>query len=54
MTDAQRIEELSSLLSEAIHRLGMKSYEIDDPHLSHQCEIEADEFHQRMCDILYS
>ena len=54
MTDTQKIEELTDLLYDVIHALNMKQYEIDDATQSHQCEVEADQFHQQMCDILYS
>jgi len=53
-TNEQKIEELTDLLSNVIHALSMKQYEIDDATQSHQCEVEADQFHQQMCDILYS
>jgi len=54
MTEEQKIEELTNLLNDVIHALNMKQYEIDDATQSHQCEVEADQFHQQMCDILYS
>lgn len=53
MTDLEKIEALANLLSDAIHRLGMKSYEIEDPTESHNCEIQADEYHDQMIKILY-
>jgi hypothetical protein len=31
----------------------MKQYYIDDATQSHQCEVEADQFQQKMLDILY-
>jgi hypothetical protein len=54
MTEAQKIEVLTDLLYDVIHALNMKQYEIEDATQSHQCEVEADQFHQQMCDILYS
>ena len=54
MTDAQKVEALTDLLSSVIHRLDMKQYEIEDAHESHQCEVEADKYHQKMIDILHS
>jgi hypothetical protein len=54
MTEAQKIDALTDLLYDVIHALNMKQYEIDDATQSHQCEVEADQFHQQMCDILYS
>lgn len=54
MTEAQKIEALTDLLYDVIHALNMKQYEIEDATQSHQCEVEADNYHQQMCDILYS
>jgi len=53
MNDAQKIEQLTGLLNDVMHTLNMKQYEIDDATQSHQCEVEADQFHQKMIDILY-
>jgi hypothetical protein len=54
MTDTQKIDALTDLLSNVIHALNMKQYEIEDATQSHQCEVEADQFHQQMIDILHS
>ena len=54
MTDAQKIEALTDLLSNVIHTLEMKQYDIENPHQSYECVIEADKFHQQMLDILHS
>jgi hypothetical protein len=54
MTDEQKVDALSELLGEVIHRLSMKAYEIEDPHESHMCDVEADEFNEKMLKILYS
>jgi hypothetical protein len=53
MTDTQKIDALVDLLGEVMHTLNMKQYHIDDATQSHQCEVEADEFHKKMIDILY-
>jgi hypothetical protein len=53
MTEAQKIDALVDLLCNVIHALNMKQYHIDDPTESHQCEVEADAYHQKMIDILY-
>jgi hypothetical protein len=53
MTDEQKVDALSELLGEVIHRLSMKAYEIEDPHESHMCDVEADEFNEQMMKILY-
>lgn len=53
MTDEQKVDSLSELLGEVIHRLSMKAYEIEDPQLSHECDVEADEFNEKMLTILY-
>jgi hypothetical protein len=54
MTDAQKVEALTGLLDTVISRLSMKSFEIEDATESHKCEVEADEFFQKMIDILHS
>lgn len=54
MTNEQKIEALTDLLSSVIHRLNMKQYEIEDPTESHQCEVEADNYYQKMITILHS
>ena len=54
MTDTQKIAALTDLLNDVMHTLSMKQYEIDDATQSHQCEVEADQFHQQMIDILHS
>ena len=54
MTDKQKIEALTDLLSNVIHTLEMKQYDIENPYLSHECVIEADKFHQQMLDILHT
>ena len=53
MTDAQKIDALVELLGDVMHTLEMKQYEIEDATQSHQCEVEADAYHQKMIDILY-
>ena len=53
MTDSQKVEQLTELLNEVMHTLNMKQYCIEDATESHQCEVEADQFHQQMIDILY-
>ena len=54
MTDTQKIDALIELLNDVMHTLSMKQYEIEDATQSHQCEVEADQFHQQMIDILHS
>ena len=54
MTNEQKIDALTELLSTVIHTLEMKQYDIEDPTESHQCEVEADQFHQQMLNILHS
>jgi hypothetical protein len=54
MTDAQKIDALVDLLGEVMHTLDMKQYHIDDPTESHQCEVEADAYHQQMLNIIHS
>jgi hypothetical protein len=54
MTDADKIQALTDLLSTVMHTLEMKQYEIEDPTESYQCVTEADHYHQQMLDILHS
>jgi hypothetical protein len=54
MTDAQKVEALTELLSTVMHTLEMKQYDIENPHLSYECVKEADEFHSQMLNILHS
>lgn len=53
MTPEQKIEALTDLLSNVIHSLNMKQYAIENPTESHQCEIEADDYHNQMLKILH-
>ena len=54
MTDAQKIEALTDLLSNVIHSLEMTKYEIDDVSEAANVVREADHYHQQMMDILHS
>ena len=54
MTDAQKIEALSDLLSNAIHSLEMTQYEIDDVSEAANVVRDADHYHQQMLNILNS
>jgi hypothetical protein len=54
MTDADKVLALTELLGDVMHTLEMKQYVIEDATESHQCETEADAYHQKMIDILYS
>ena len=53
MTDTEKIDALTNLLNDIMHTLNLKQYHIDDPTESHQCEVQADAYHQKMIDILY-
>lgn len=53
MTDADKVFALTELMGDILHVLEMKKYDIEDPTLSHECEIDADKFHQRMMNILH-
>jgi hypothetical protein len=53
MTDADKVLALTELLGDVMHTLEMKQYVIEDATESHQCETEADSYHQKMIDILY-
>ncbi len=54
MIHEQKIDALVNLLHDVMHTLSMKQYEIEDPTQSYQCEVEADQFHQQMIEILHS
>jgi hypothetical protein len=54
MTDADKVFALTEIMNDVIHTLEMKQYDIEDPQLSYECVTDADKFHQRMIDILYS
>jgi hypothetical protein len=54
MTDSDKLFALTEIMNDVIHTLEMKQYDIEDPQLSHECVVDADKFHQKMCDILYS
>ncbi len=54
MTDAQKIEALSDLLSNVIHSLEMTQYEIEDVSEAANVIRDADNYHQQMLDILHS
>ena len=54
MTDAQKIEALTEILSNVIHSLAMTKYEIEDVSEAANVIREADHYHQQMLDILHS
>ena len=54
MTDTQKIEALSDLLSNVINSLEMTKYEIEDVSEAANVVREADHYHQQMLDILHS
>ena len=53
MTDAQKIEALTDLLSNVMHSLEMTQYEIEDVSEAANVVREADKYHQQMLDILH-
>lgn len=54
MTDVQKIEALTDLLSNVIHSLEMAKYEIEDVSEAANVVREADHYYQQMLDILHS
>lgn len=54
MTDAQKVEALTDLLSNVIHSLEMTHHVIDDMSEASHVVREADHYHQQMLDILHS
>jgi hypothetical protein len=53
MTDADKVIHLTELLTDVMHTLEMKQYQIEDPFESYECEFQANQFHQQMIEILY-
>lgn len=53
MTDSDKLFALTELMGDVIHALEMKQYDIEDAQLSHECVVDADNFHQKMMNILY-
>ena len=54
MTDTQKVDALTELLSNVIHSLEMTKYEIDDVSEAANVIREADHYHQQMLNILHS
>ena len=54
MTDADKIDALTDLLSNVIHSLEMTKYEIEDVSEAANVVRDADHYHQQMLDILHS
>ncbi len=54
MTNEQKIEALTDLLSNVIHSLEMTKYEIDDVTEAANVVRDADHYHQQMLDILHN
>ena len=54
MTEAQKIEALTDLLSNVIHSLEMTKYEIEDVSEAANVAREADNYHQQMLNIIHS
>ena len=54
MTDTQKIEALTDLLSNVINSLEMTKYEIEDVSEAANVIREADNYHQQMLDIIHS
>ena len=54
MTDTQKVEALSELLSNVIHSLDMAKYEIEDVSEAANVVRAADHYHQQMLNILNS
>ena len=54
MTDAQKIEALTDLLSNVIHSLEMTHLVIDDESEASYVIREANHYHQQMLNIIHS
>ena len=53
MTNEQKLDALVELPGAVIPTLNLKPYDIEDATQSHQCEVEADQFHDKMISILH-
>ena len=53
MTDADKIDALTDLLSNVIHSLEMTKYDIEDVSEAANVVRDADHYHQQMLNILY-
>ncbi len=54
MTDTEKIQQLTELLSNVIHSLEMTKYEIEDVSEAANVVRDADHYHQQMLNILHS
>ncbi len=54
MTDTEKIQQLTELLSNVIHSLDMTKYEIEDVSEAANVVRDADHYHQQMLNILHS
>jgi hypothetical protein len=54
MTDTEKVQQLSELLSNVIHSLEMTKYEIEDVSEAANVVRDADHYHQQMLNILHS
>ena len=54
MTDTEKVQQLSELLSNVIHSLEMTKYEIEDVTEAANVVRDADHYHQQMLNILHS
>ena len=54
MTDAQKIEALTDLLSNVIHSLEWTKWEIEDTSEAANVVREANHYHQQMLSIIHS
>lgn len=54
MTDTEKVQQLTELLSNVIHSLEMTKYEIEDVSEAANVVRDADHYHQQMLNILHS
>lgn len=45
MIDAGKVQAPIDHMGDVIRALELKMYDIENPQLSHECEVEADKFH---------
>ena len=53
MTDADKVIYLTDLLTDVMHSLEMTKFQIEDNDEAQNVIRQADNYHQKMCDILY-
>lgn len=53
MTDEEKVYALTDLLTDVMHSLEMTKFQIEDNDEAQNVIRQADNYHQKMCDILH-